>query len=498
MNKKININVFLLTLITILTRIFLFKDFFHEWDTINFALAIKNFNVYAEQPHPPGYPIPVLISKFVYLFIKDDLKSLQILSLFFSILGVLIFYYFMKILTQDEFYSFLTTIIFSFTSIFYFYGTVEDIYSSEAFLTLILGLFSFLSLKDKKYLPILSIFYGLSTGIRFNDLIFFFPLIIFVFIKSKIKLKELIFNCSLIIFFVLICYLPTVYSGGGFDIHSIHSKTLFTWVIGTSLIFNNQYWLTKTFETFILFLRESLIPIFFLIFLFFKKRDFLLFFLTWITPSFLFYLFIHAPKVGYYLTIIPPIYIFLFYKFYNLKIKYKKFIFITLVIILILNTMNIFIDLRKDLNNQIEIISVFINKIQKFIKNDNDIIIISDETVSLFRHIPYYIPYTKTYFLTAHSNYISEWNIEYGYIIQQKREPMEICKGNIIKIGENVKKLIFITQSPRELEDILILDNVKIEESIGSIRGGGFTIVSYEITDDFDYLLFKGFKIIKN
>lgn len=498
MNKKLDYKILLLILITILTRIFLFKDLFHEWDSINFALAIKKFNIYADQPHPPGYPILVLISKLIYIFIKDELRSLQILSVIFSILGVIIFYYFLKYLTKNEKYSFFGTIIFSFSSIFYFYGTIEDIYVSEVFLTLLIGFLSYLTLSDKKKSYLLSIFYGLGGGIRFNSLIFFFPLILYIFIKIKLKFKEILINSLLILIFILIWYIPTIYSGGGIKNHSFHSKTLFTWVLGTSIFFDNYYWIKNTFLTFILFLKETLISIIILIYMFIKRKDNLIFLLIWIVPSLLFYFLIHAPKVGYYLTVIPPLYLFLFYKLFYFDIKYKKFIVVFLISILIINFSIRFFELRKNLDIQISYLKILIGNIEKSVQNDKKtIIFISDEKIKSFRFIPYYFPNNKIYFISPLSNYICEWNIENGYIVQYKREPMEIYEGNVIKIDEYVNKIIFICDHPRDFEEILMLEGIKIEESQGSLKGGGVTIISYEIPKDFDYIFVKGYIITK-
>ena len=76
MKKRVDLTYFILPLFVVVTRVFLFKDFFHTFDPINFALAIDKFSVYAEQPHPPGYPIVVLLSKIVFLFVGEHLKTL--------------------------------------------------------------------------------------------------------------------------------------------------------------------------------------------------------------------------------------------------------------------------------------------------------------------------------------------------------------------------------------------------------------------------------------
>jgi hypothetical protein len=316
-----------LVLITTFTRIFLFKDFFHEWDPINFALAINKFDIYTDQPHPPGYPIVVLFSKILFYFIKDHLRTLQILSLIISIISVIIFYLFIFKLTNNKNNAFITSIIFSFTPIFFFYGIVEDVYIFETLITLLFGYFAYLTINNKKYFPYFSIIYGLIGGIRFNDLLFFFPLFLYIFLKSKINLKGKIFNFLLVLISILSWYIPSVLFGGGYEIYSYRSKSIFNWVLGTSIFYENNYWLNHTFKNFIIFIKDCFLSIIFLIFLFKKDKIYLIFFTLWTLPSFLFYFFIHTPKVGYYLTIIPAVYLFLFYKLYKVNFNFKKLFF---------------------------------------------------------------------------------------------------------------------------------------------------------------------------
>jgi hypothetical protein len=42
-----------------------------EWDSVNFALALDDFDVARHQPHPPGYAIYVAAGKLVHLVIAD-------------------------------------------------------------------------------------------------------------------------------------------------------------------------------------------------------------------------------------------------------------------------------------------------------------------------------------------------------------------------------------------------------------------------------------------
>jgi hypothetical protein len=49
-------------------------------DSINFALAIRHFDVAQHQPHPPGYPLFVATAKSVHLLVGDEARALGMVS----------------------------------------------------------------------------------------------------------------------------------------------------------------------------------------------------------------------------------------------------------------------------------------------------------------------------------------------------------------------------------------------------------------------------------
>jgi hypothetical protein len=63
-----------------------------DWDSINFAKAIDRFDLQLQQPHPPGYPAYVLLSRLVNLAAHDPLTSLTVLSAICGAGCVLAFY----------------------------------------------------------------------------------------------------------------------------------------------------------------------------------------------------------------------------------------------------------------------------------------------------------------------------------------------------------------------------------------------------------------------
>ena len=68
-----------------------------DFDSYNFARALSHFDVRLNQPHPPGYPLYVLLGRFVALAVHDPTQSLTLLSALSGALCVLAFAF----LTRD-------------------------------------------------------------------------------------------------------------------------------------------------------------------------------------------------------------------------------------------------------------------------------------------------------------------------------------------------------------------------------------------------------------
>jgi hypothetical protein len=60
-----------------------------DLDSINFALGIRQFDVAHHQPHPPGYPVFILIAKAMHAVVPAEATALGLLSVAAGSLGVL-------------------------------------------------------------------------------------------------------------------------------------------------------------------------------------------------------------------------------------------------------------------------------------------------------------------------------------------------------------------------------------------------------------------------
>ena len=51
-----------------------------DWDSVNFALALDDFDVMRHRPHPPGYPLYIAAGKLAHVFVADHAAALTLVS----------------------------------------------------------------------------------------------------------------------------------------------------------------------------------------------------------------------------------------------------------------------------------------------------------------------------------------------------------------------------------------------------------------------------------
>src|SRR5688572_31406584 len=74
--------------ITLLTRLPFRSKYLYDHDSVQFALGLKNYDVYLHQPHPPGYFLYVYTARLIDYFVRDANLSLVWISVVASALTV--------------------------------------------------------------------------------------------------------------------------------------------------------------------------------------------------------------------------------------------------------------------------------------------------------------------------------------------------------------------------------------------------------------------------
>ncbi len=183
--KKIKPHLFiiLLAIFVLFLKLIFLSHWLEDWDSVQFALALHNFSVVNHQPHPPGYPLYVLMGKIIYFFIRDDLLSLASLSFISSSLSVVFIYKLAKQMFDTK-TAILASIMLIFVPIFWIFSQLplSNIPGFFFYLLIIYEMYKYHS--NLKAMLLISFLAGLVLGVRATE----FPVIIsilgFIVIKN--------------------------------------------------------------------------------------------------------------------------------------------------------------------------------------------------------------------------------------------------------------------------------------------------------------------------
>src|SRR6185369_2748015 len=76
-------------ILVLASRVAIAPRTFWEHDELLFAQGVENFEPLRFHPHPPGYPLYILLGKFVNLFVHDIFTSLVWISIVSCVVGFL-------------------------------------------------------------------------------------------------------------------------------------------------------------------------------------------------------------------------------------------------------------------------------------------------------------------------------------------------------------------------------------------------------------------------
>lgn len=163
--------VVLLFGIALLSRLSFISPWLQDWDSVQFALGAQNFNVVLHQPHPPGYPLYILLTKLLNLFFRNITISLTFLSALAGASLVIPLF----ILTQkmfDRSSAIIATCFYLVLPVSWVMSEVATSNTLGLFLLTCWGLIIFLSGSKNSF--IIGLIAGLILGFRASD----FPIIL--------------------------------------------------------------------------------------------------------------------------------------------------------------------------------------------------------------------------------------------------------------------------------------------------------------------------------
>ena len=265
-----------------------------------------------------------MLGRLLNYFINDANTVFVTISIIFSGLTVVAIYYLGK-----EIFDRRTGVIAGVLSItspnVWFHGEVALTYIVEAFFSTLIAFLCWKIYKSRwergveKYLYLSAIAIGIAGGIRQNTIVFLLPL--WLFSIKGLPLRKIITSFILLGIICLSWFIPMIQMTGGYDVYREAFRELWLFNTGRLSVFERGWDSFKLFSLLLCKFTIYSIGAGILILglaaysIIRNKRlktldnSKVLFFATWIMPSFMFYLFIfiHPANPGYVLIFIPAL-----------------------------------------------------------------------------------------------------------------------------------------------------------------------------------------------
>jgi len=120
--RKQQYAVAITALVMALTRFAALSKTPWDWDEVLFCLALNDYNVAAHYPHPPGFPLYIVLGRLVRIFADSDFHALQTLNVIAGMLAFPVMYRVARTFRLDYSSAMAAGIIFAVLPNVWFYG----------------------------------------------------------------------------------------------------------------------------------------------------------------------------------------------------------------------------------------------------------------------------------------------------------------------------------------------------------------------------------------
>jgi 4-amino-4-deoxy-L-arabinose transferase-like glycosyltransferase len=297
--------------------------FLYLGDSVNYALALDNYDITLHQPHPPGYALYILLAKPIYWLVGDANLALVIVSILFSIALVYAIFYLAKTVYNQR-VAWIAVFLMMSSPMVWFHGQVALNYLSDALFASLFALYAYRSLiepKNLRYLTLSSVVLAIGGGFRPTLVVFLALLWLWIVIKQR-SWRILFAQAGIVVGITLVWLVPAIYFSGGltkvwqavysliFDKSALYGFSVAThgWTAitrYTKLLTNNlllslgwSKWIVVLFVLSLVSPKAESIKI--------DYRK-LIFWSLWLLPPTLFYLLVVFTIPGYLLIALPAV-----------------------------------------------------------------------------------------------------------------------------------------------------------------------------------------------
>ncbi len=307
-----------LSLITILSRLPYRTRMLYNWDAVQFALALREYDIAKHQPHPPGYILYVLMGRLLNAWLHDPNAAYVTLAVAFSGLTTFTVYFLARAI-YDRGTAMVAATLLAVSPLFWFYGSVGLTYAGEALAASTFAYFAYRALDGQPgRAELAGLWLGLIGGIRQPALIVLFPLWLVTTIRGPRPARSLGRGLVLMVAAASTWFVPMIWLTGGLERYLQFCVQLATSMVEPTTVGATTLEGTLAQARYVL---ESVVvglgPLAFAalaIPLYIRRGGWgraEWFLLGWTVPPALVYTLVHFGQAGYVLTFLPALVILL-------------------------------------------------------------------------------------------------------------------------------------------------------------------------------------------
>jgi hypothetical protein len=307
-----------LAALTILSRLPYRARMLYNWDAVQFALALREYDVVKHQPHPPGYILYVALGGLVNAWLDNPTAAYVVLAVAFSGLTTFVVY-FLALTAYDRATAIVAATLLAVSPLFWFYGSVGLTYAGEALCASTVAYFAFRALRGSETDAWLAAGYlGLAGGVRQSILLLLLPLWLGATVVGVRRVRTVLIGLLIMGTAVVAWFVPMIWLTGGLERYLEATRDLAETVVKPTSILGGYL---ETNVRMVRYLLESVLvglgPLALVAFLvpwFVRRRGWHSrewFFIGWTVTPVLVYTLVHFGQAGYVLTFLPALVIVL-------------------------------------------------------------------------------------------------------------------------------------------------------------------------------------------